>query len=284
MNASDKDARRELGALYAALTVKSFSSGLTPAAQAAAIFPAEFATSEWAERADERIDAMFVNFQHRFGRSPGQPTISRVEELTQVFRSRLADVQSASSSTNFIALREAAETAVAAAKAAYGNGPKTAALQDEITKSIKPHLISLSILLSKKIFIGHGRSPLWREFKDFLQDNLKLPWEEFNRLPQAGVLTVERLIEMLESTSFAFLIMTGEDERGDGELHARENVIHEAGLFQGKLGFKRSIILLEDGCKNFSNIYGLGYIPFHKNKISDAFEEVRRTLQRENVI
>jgi predicted nucleotide-binding protein len=89
---------------------------------------------------------------------------------------------------------------------------------------------------------------------------------------------------MLIAASFAFLIMTGEDEHADGALHARENVIHEAGLFQGKLGFRRAIILLEEGCKNFSNIHGLTHIPFPKGRISAAFEEVRRTLHREKML
>jgi predicted nucleotide-binding protein len=50
----------------------------------------------------------------------------------------------------------------------------------------------------------------------------------------------------------------------DGKLHARLNVIHEAGLFQGRLGFNKAIILLEEGCEEFSNIHGLGHIPFPK--------------------
>jgi hypothetical protein len=280
MNSADRDALRELGALYAALTIKSVASGLTPAARARAVFPAEFATSERAERADERIDAMQTNFVTRLSRSPGEPAIRRVEELAQEFRSRLADVQSDNSSAaNFIELREAAEAAIAAAMAAYGNGPRTADLRNEIIKGIKPHLIPLSSLLPN----GHGHSPVWREFKDFLQDNLSLPWDEFNRTPQAGIWTGERLSEMLESACFAFLIMTGEDEH-NGELHARENVVHEVGLFQGKLGFRRSIILLEDGCKGFSNVHGLTCILFQKNKISAVYEEVRRTLQREKII
>jgi hypothetical protein len=37
------------------------------------------------------------------------------------------------------------------------------------------------------IFIGHGRSPVWKDFKDFIQDRLRLPWDEFNRVPVAGI-------------------------------------------------------------------------------------------------
>ena len=283
MNSLDRNARRNLGALYAALTVKSFASGLTPAARARAVFPAEFATAERAERVDERIDALQSNYHTRFSRSPGQPAIDRVEELAEVFRRRLENLQSNTSSANFSELQEAAEAAIAASMAAYGYAPQTARLRDEIVNGIKPHLIPLNGLIPNKIFIRHGHSPVWREFKDFLQNNLSLPWEEFNRLPQAGIWTGERLSEMLDSACFAFLIMTGEDER-NGELHARENVIHEIGLFQGKLGFRRAIILLEEGCKDFSNIHGLTYIPFPKNGISGKYEEVRLTLQREKII
>lgn len=136
----------------------------------------------------------------------------------------------------------------------------------------------------KHIFIGHGRSTVWRNLKDFLQDRLQLPYDEFNRESVAGIATKERLEEMLENASFAFLIMTAEDEHADETFHARENVIHEIGLFQGKLGFKKAIVLLEEGCKEFSNITGLGQIRFPKNNISAVFEDIRRVLEREGII
>ena len=90
-------------------------------------------------------------------------------------------------------------------------------------------------IIGTNVFIGHGRSPLWKDLKDFVQDRLKLPWDEFNRVPVAGVTNITRLSEMLDSAAIAFLVLTGEDEQPDGKLHARMNVIHEAGLFQGRL-------------------------------------------------
>lgn len=139
-------------------------------------------------------------------------------------------------------------------------------------------------LIESRVFIGHGRSAAWRDLKDFLSDRLGLKWDEFNRESPAGMATKERLEEMLDSASFAFLIMTGEDEHADQSMHARENVIHEIGLFQGKLGFRKAIVLLEDGCKEFSNIIGLTQIRFPKENIKAVFEEIRKVLERERIL
>ena len=58
-------------------------------------------------------------------------------------------------------------------------------------------------------------------------------------------------------------------------------MIHEAGLFQGKLGFARAIVLLEQDCNEFSNIAGLQQIRFAKGNIKEAFGEVLATIRRE---
>ena len=99
---------------------------------------------------------------------------------------------------------------------------------------------------ANKIFIGHGRSLVWLQLKEFLTNRLRLDCDEFNAESVSGRSTVDRLQELLGRAWFAFLVMTGEDLHADGAAHARENVIHEAGLFQGRLGFERAIILLEE--------------------------------------
>jgi predicted nucleotide-binding protein len=139
-------------------------------------------------------------------------------------------------------------------------------------------------LVGTNVFIGHGQSLLWRELKDFVHDRLGLPFDEFNRVPVAGVTNVARLSEMLDAAVIAFIVLTAEDEQKDGALNARQNAVHEAGLFQGRLGFTKAIVLLEEGCEEFSNIHGLGQIRFPKGNIKAAFEEVRRVLEREEVI
>jgi hypothetical protein len=49
-----------------------------------------------------------------------------------------------------------------------------------------------------------------------------------------------RIAQMLDAPAIAFLVLTAEDETADGKVQARMNVIHEAGLFQGRLGFNRA--------------------------------------------
>lgn len=139
-------------------------------------------------------------------------------------------------------------------------------------------------LVGTNVFIGHGRSPVWRDLKDLIQDRLHLPYDEFNRVPVAGVTNIARLLEMLDAAAIAFIILTAEDEQADGTMRARLNAVHEAGLFQGRLGFTKAIVLIEEGCEAFSNIEGLGQIRFPKGNLAAAFEEIRRVLEREGVI
>jgi predicted nucleotide-binding protein len=90
----------------------------------------------------------------------------------------------------------------------------------------------------------------------------------------------EVLEEMLASSAFALLVLTGEDLHADGELHARDNVIHELGLFQGRLGFLRAIALLEDDVREFSNILGVNQIRFPTGMIRATFGDVLVTIRR----
>jgi hypothetical protein len=141
----------------------------------------------------------------------------------------------------------------------------------------------ISRLATGKIFIGHGRSRDWKELRDYLQKELNLECDDFEAVPTAGKSIKERLQEMLEEARFAFLVMTAEDEHKDDSRHARENVIHEVGLFQGKLGFERAVILLENNCETFSNISGIIYLPFHPGELEARFLEIKRILEEAGI-
>jgi predicted nucleotide-binding protein len=149
--------------------------------------------------------------------------------------------------------------------------------------SIVAGYISNLALNNRRIFIGHGRSQAWHGLKDLLVNRFHLPHDEFGREQRAGINTQDVLMTMLDGAKFAFLVMTAEDEHGDNKLHARQNVIHEIGLFQGRLGYEKAIILLEEGCAEFSNITGLTYIPFPKGNIKAVSEDIWAVLKRERL-
>ena len=56
---------------------------------------------------------------------------------------------------------------------------------------------------------------------------------------------------MLDEAGFALLVLTAESERTDGVVLARQNVVHEAGLFQGRLGWRKAIVLREMAARSF---------------------------------
>ncbi|MDP3000950.1 MAG: nucleotide-binding protein [Bryobacterales bacterium] len=103
-------------------------------------------------------------------------------------------------------------------------------------------------------------------------------------MPVAGITNIARLSDMLDAAAIAFIVMTTEDEQVDGQMRARMNVIHEAGLFQRRLGFTKAIILREEGCEEFSNIQGFGQIWFPKGNIKAVCEDIRHVLEREGLL
>ena len=131
------------------------------------------------------------------------------------------------------------------------------------------------------VFIGHGRSPLWRDLKDHLQDQHGYDVQAYEIGARAGHAIRDILDELVRKSSFAILVMTGEDETIDHELMPRLNVVHELGLFQGSLGFSRAIMLLEEETKEFSNMNGIDQIRFTKGNIRETFGDVLATIDRE---
>lgn len=153
--------------------------------------------------------------------------------------------------------------------------------EDSASKFYSPPLEDDEEEESPVIFIGHGQNPQWKELKDHLHEKHGYKISAYETGARAGHAIRGILESMIEESSFAILVMTGEDENKDGTLLARQNVIHEAGLFQGSLGFDRAIVLLEDGVEEFSNIAGIQQIRYSKGKIIETFGEVLATIRRE---
>jgi len=160
--------------------------------------------------------------------------------------------------------------------------PKQTNLEKMVQKAV-------SISTTPTIFIGHGRDEQWRTLEGLLRrdgfQNIVYYESEY----RAARSITDILEEMLDKTNIAVIIMTGEDKIASDSSEptpnithrSRENVIHEVGLFQGRYGFSRAIILLEEGCNEFSNIKGLTQIHFKKGRIGDKISEVTGAIRRE---
>jgi predicted nucleotide-binding protein len=95
-------------------------------------------------------------------------------------------------------------------------------------------------------------------------------------------MTAKEVLETVAArAAIAFLVHTTDDEQEDGQMRARQNVVHETGLFQGRLGFKRAIVLREEGCEDFSNLHGLQEIRYQKDQLPGSFHEVLSVIKRE---
>ena len=135
----------------------------------------------------------------------------------------------------------------------------------------------------RKVFLGHGQSPVWRAVDDFLRKE-GIASEAFESDIRTSEHIIDILKSMLDRAIFAIIVVTAEDETKVGTTRARQNVIHEIGLFQGRLGFNKVAILKQDGTEDFSNIHGLQYIPFYGNKVEDTFYQLRETLKKAGVM
>lgn len=121
----------------------------------------------------------------------------------------------------------------------------------------------------------------WKELKDHLHEQHGYEVEAYETGARAGHEIRDVLEEMLGKVSFAVLVMTGEDGVECGMMRARQNVVHELGLFQGRLGFTKAIVLLEENTEEFSNLHGVHQIRYRKGNIRETFGDVIATLRRE---
>lgn len=167
----------------------------------------------------------------------------------------------------------------------YGEAnSKEASSPKESSKSMERLDMVISTVSKPKVFIGHGRSVLWARLKIFINDELGLDVISYESESRIGDSIVLILQKMLDEASFAVLILTAEDETAEGTKRARQNVIHEAGLFQGRLGFKKAVLLKQEGLEDLSNVAGLQYIGFQGDRIDQTFYELQRVLKREGLL
>jgi sugar/nucleoside kinase (ribokinase family) len=133
------------------------------------------------------------------------------------------------------------------------------------------------------VFVAHGSDPQWRQVKEFLERECGLPVRTLSTEAQGADLA-EELRGHLAECGFAVCVLTAE-AAGPGELgYADQSVVHQAGLLQGRYGFRRVAILVEHGCQAFSNVAGLIRLDFPNGHIESTFWQLERMLRREGLV
>ncbi|MBT2496403.1 nucleotide-binding protein [Microbacterium sp. ISL-59] len=112
-----------------------------------------------------------------------------------------------------------------------------------------------------KVFIGHGGDTKWEVVRDFI-DAAGYDTTYFEGDDRIGRTTFEVVEQMISEASVAVIVMTGVDVLTDGRKLARQNVIHELGFSHARLGQRNTLILLEEGADEPSNIAGVTQIRF----------------------
>jgi len=134
------------------------------------------------------------------------------------------------------------------------------------------------------VFIGHGHNPLWRSVRDLVEKEFGLIPECYEAESRASQSIVPILEKMIERADFAIVVVTGEDKTAEDSMRPRQNVVHEMGLFQGKLGFGKVLLLMQDGVDFPSNLAGMQLIVFKGDDIDSTFLKISAALRRENLL
>lgn len=163
------------------------------------------------------------------------------------------------------------------------NVKKLASEIDGIVRDNRDFEVAISDL-KHRVFIGHGHSKDWQRVAEFVETQLSLKVEEYHKSSPLGYTVTARLEQMLAISSLAIIVMSAEDEQQDQTLRARQNVIHEVGLFQGRLGFEKVIVLRHKRCQSFSNVSGINEVQYNSKNWNEVFEKIRRVAEREGLL
>ncbi|MQY28118.1 PfkB family carbohydrate kinase [Nocardia aurantia] len=131
------------------------------------------------------------------------------------------------------------------------------------------------------VFVSHGHSTEWRVVEGFVQQYFHLPVFAFESDPWGGLQVTEALAEYLERCSFAICVLTAEDDAGEGKRQGRSNVVHEIGLFQGRYGFDRVIVLAEEDCSFVPYTPPQYLLTFPRDNIDHTFYRLGELIRHE---
>jgi sugar/nucleoside kinase (ribokinase family) len=136
---------------------------------------------------------------------------------------------------------------------------------------------------ARGVFLVHHESPYRTVVRRFIETDCGLPVYEMTSTDIAGSGFAALLGEQAPRCGFAVCLLGKTETMADGRARADQNVVYQAGFFQGKYGFGRVALLSEEGCEGFSNVAGLVHLDFPPDQVDATFIELRRMLKREGL-
>jgi hypothetical protein len=134
------------------------------------------------------------------------------------------------------------------------------------------------------VLIAHDENPQWWVVRQFIERNCGLPTYELGSSAVDEHNLAELMRRTLSRCSFAVCLLSAKEIGPGGRARADQNIVQQAGIFQGRYGFGRVAILAEEGCDTFSNIAGLIRMDFPSGRITSTFLELERMLRREGLM
>jgi len=132
-----------------------------------------------------------------------------------------------------------------------------------------------------KVFISHGHDELVRrKVVDFVRTDLQLQPVVLVEQAATGRTIVEKLESEAKDVDCALILLTADDLTGEGDVRARQNVVHELGYFQGLLGRERVVIVAQEGVEWFSNLAGVESIRFRDSNIEAEYYRIERAIRQ----
>jgi predicted nucleotide-binding protein len=149
-------------------------------------------------------------------------------------------------------------------------------IQKYETLGFKTEPETLEVLLPKA-FISHGKkSVALNKLEEFLRA-LGVEPLVVKEQPSLDKTVDDKVNYYLNQANFVIILATG-DDKIEGKLHPRQNVIHEIGLAQ-KTHAGKIIYLLEEGTEFPSNISPKVWEPFKQRNMMNAFLHIAKELR-----
>ncbi|HEX4220747.1 MAG TPA: PfkB family carbohydrate kinase [Pseudonocardiaceae bacterium] len=133
------------------------------------------------------------------------------------------------------------------------------------------------------VFVVHNENRQFAALRNFLERDCGLVTYELSTVEVRENNLAVLMDRYLDHCGFAVCLL-GADAPPGGHAPADQNLVHQAGIFQGRYGFGKVAILAEDGCDTFSNIAGLIRLDFPRGQVDATFYDLERMLEREGLV